>query len=76
MVSRTPEAMERRRKRDRDRQKVKREARRVEKAKERKAHPVTVHVRRNWHIGPRMPEKSKAELRAMFADAAANTALL
>lgn len=35
--------------------------------------PVVTSPNRKWRIGPNPPEMSKSELRAMFADAAANT---
>ena len=36
--------------------------------------PTVTSMNRKWRIGPKMPEMSKAELRAMFAQAMAVTA--
>jgi hypothetical protein len=38
--------------------------------------PLVTSMNRKWRIGPKMPEMSKAELRAMFAEAMQRTAEL
>lgn len=69
MPATTPEAIARKRHRKNKRRRERRA----------QANPVvvpTINLSRRWHIGPKMPEMSKAELRAMFAEAMARTAAL
>lgn len=70
MPAKSPEALERKR--------LKRMAKdRTKAAAAKSARPaVLVGTGRKWHIGPKMPEMSKADLRDMLAQAMANTAAL
>lgn len=72
----SPEAIERRRARDRIKNRKKRAKARAAKALAAKSAPTPLILNRNkkWRIGPPAKEMSKAELRAQFVEAMLTTA--
>lgn len=76
MREKTIEAAERRKARDRIKQKGYREARKTAQRVAQAALPKNKYLGSKLFKGPPMPEKSKAELRAMLAQAMINTAAL
>jgi hypothetical protein len=75
MTAKSIEAIERKRINDNLRKRKQRAA--AKKAREVVAAPIVLRSsNRKWHIGPPAPAMSKAEMRAMFAQACANTAML
>lgn len=74
MREKTIEAAERRKARDRIKQKGYRDAKNAAKRAAMKVLPVNKYLGPKLFRGPPMPDKSKAELRAMIAEAFSNTA--
>lgn len=76
MTGASPEAIERRRERDRIKNRKRRAKARAAKAQAAKSAPPPLILSRNkkWRIGPPAKEMSKAELRAQFVEAIQNTA--
>lgn len=69
----TPEAIERRKARDRAKSKKKKQAKRVERVRALVPSPLPIHKITARRMLPRLPNMTKSELREMLAQAIINT---
>jgi len=72
----SPEAIERRKARDRLKSREKRAKERTERLKKYAVLQPTNRIGLKWRSRPKMPDMTKAELREMLAQAAQNTAAM